>query len=294
MKIYFLPFLLFSTLVFSQQTSLGLQSIQASNQDDYLEAEMLFQKLKEITVGTNRFVVLDRETLGIALSEQEIQKQITSINAQIIAAQGKIEGAGDIMGGKLIKVQYKDGGLLNKVGGLGGKKKNTVNDVASKLYFRAIFSFSLYVISTETSETLHSKTFNVGILDKNPGGASKQEAFQAALKTLESKIKKEFINEYFPEEIAILRVEKEVKGEAETILINTGKSSGTKKNDRFEIFQISVENLGGEELRREKKIAEVKVTAVEGKALSLAKVSSGGGELLKSINDGEKLICKLK
>ena len=170
MKMYLLPIFLISFMAFGQQPSIALQSIEAVNKEkDYVEAEMIFQKVKDLFVNTNRFRILDRESLGVVLDEQEIQKQITSLNADVVR-QGQIAGAENIIGGKLISLEYKKvGGVAKKVNKLlFGKDSKQLDE---NLY-RPVFTFSLNVINTETSETMNSHTFRVGTLDTKSLGVS--------------------------------------------------------------------------------------------------------------------------
>ena len=293
MKSYLLPIFLFSIMAFGQQPSIGLQSIEAvDKENDYLEAEIIFQKVKDLFVNTNRFRILDRESLGVVLDEQEIQKQISSINADVVR-QGQIAGAEHIVGGKLISLDYKEvKGASKKIGELiFGKDSKQIDE---NLY-RPIFTFSLDVISTETSETIGSHTFKVGTLDlKSVGALSKQEAFQNALNSLEDEIRTNFIYEFLAEAIAVVNIEKEKNGQATLLLINTGDSSGAAENDQYTVYHISSYNVDGRELKREKEIAQIKIIDVEGDELSIAEVLNGGEKILENFKAGEKLICKSK
>ena len=291
MKMYLLPIFLISFIALGQQPSIALQSIEAVNKEkDYVEAEMIFQKVKDLFVNTNRFRILDRESLGVVLDEQEIQKQITSLNADVVR-QGQIAGAENIIGGKLISLEYKKvGGVAKKVNKLlFGKDSKQLDE---NLY-RPVFTFSLNVINTETSETMNSQTFRVGTLDtKSLGGISKQEAFQNALNSLEDEIRRDFIDEFLAEAIAVVNVEEEKNGEATVLLIHTGNASGAEENDKYRVYQISSYNLDGREIKREKEIAQIKILDVEGDELSTAQVLNGGGDVLENFKAGEKLICK--
>ncbi|MGA9325912.1 MAG: CsgG/HfaB family protein [Salegentibacter sp.] len=291
MKMYLLPIFLISFMAFGQQPSIALQSIEAVNKEkDYVEAEMIFQKVKDLFVNTNRFRILDRESLGVVLDEQEIQKQITSLNADVVR-QGQIAGAENIIGGKLISLEYKKvGGVAKKVNKLlFGKDSKQLDE---NLY-RPVFTFSLNVINTETSETMNSHTFRVGTLDtKSLGGISRQEAFQNALNSLEDEIRRDFIDEFLAEAIAVVNVEEEKNGEATVLLIHTGNASGAEENDKYKVYQISSYNLDGREIKREKEIAQIKILDVEGDELSTAEVLNGGGDVLENFKAGEKLICK--
>lgn len=291
MKTLLLAMLMVSSMGFAQEPNIGLQSFEAVDKaEDYVEAEMLFQKVKELFVKSNRFRILDRESLGIVLDEQEIQKQITSINAEVVN-QGQIAGAENIVGGKLISLDYKEVKGAGKVFTdlVFGKNGNETDEIL----YRPVLTFSLNIISTESSETIHSETFDVGTFNtKSLGGTTKQEAFKNALNSLEDQITRDFINKFLAEKIAVLGIEEEENGEAKMLLINTGNSSGAEKDDKFKVYHISVLSVNDREIKREKEIGEIQIVDVEGEELSTAKVIKGGPELLSNFHAGETLICK--
>ncbi|MDC6366668.1 MULTISPECIES: CsgG/HfaB family protein [Flavobacteriaceae] len=283
MKKYLFVILLASSWIYGQESTIGLQSITSYNPTkDYVEAELIFQKIKEILVNSRNFEVLDRESLGIVLTEQEIQKQITSINAKVVD-QGKIAGAQYIIGGKLIGLEYKKAiNLLQK------------SKVAGQTLQRAVFSFSVDILDTESSKTLETKTFKVGTLNtKSIGGLTKIEAFQAALKALTKDLEK-FLNKFIAKSVAIVSIEEEKGGAAKKILLNTGEANGAKKNDKLGIYELSTVTIGNKQTQREKWVADVKIEAIEGEELSTAMVVKGGKELLDKFNSQKTLICKSK
>lgn len=283
MKKCLIPLLFVSLFAFGQKSTIGLQSIKSSNSSkDHFEAEMVFQKIKEVLVNSRSFNVLDRESLGIVLTEQEIQKQITSINAKVVD-QGRIAGAQNVIGGKLISIEYKKVSLKNPFSKSKASKQTPL---------RAVFSFSVDILDTETSSTLETKTFKVGTLNtKSLGGLTEQEAFQNALNSLTNDLEK-FLNRFVAKSIAILSIEEEKAGAAKKVLINTGQADGAEKNDKISIYELSTVTIGDRQTQREKWIADIKINAVEGNELSIATVVKGGKELLDKFNAQAKLICK--
>ena len=107
MKKYLSILLFASSLVYGQQSTIGLQSTQALSIDEAVEAEQVCQKIKELILSTGTYEVLDREALGYVINEQEVQKQITSINADVVE-QGRVKGAEFIIASKLFNVTYKE------------------------------------------------------------------------------------------------------------------------------------------------------------------------------------------
>jgi len=276
---------------FGQQATIGLKSTQALTIKNAIEAEKVFQKIKEVVLTSGTYEILDREALGIVIGEQEIQKQITSINAKVVN-QGKIKGAEFIIASKLYNVSYKKIAIKEPKplrGLLGGGKGGQSNLV------RAIFSFSVDILDTETGATVNSQKFSVGTYSDNFGGTTEEGAFDKALnsKSLEKKLT-QFLNDSEENAIKLVAIEQENETAAELVLINTGSSSNTKKNSKFKVYEVSVLNIDGEKTMREKWVADLKVSAVEGKKLSVAKVEKGGQKLKELHDSGAQLICKAR
>ncbi|RUA13277.1 MAG: hypothetical protein DSY83_11770 [Flavobacteriia bacterium] len=284
MKKYLSILLFASSLVHGQQSTIGLQSTQALSIDEAVEAEQVCQKIKELILSTGTYEVLDREALGYVINEQEVQKQITSINADVVE-QGRIKGAEFIVASKLFNVTYKTIGF--KIPGLGDSSKKEGMQ-------RAIFSFSVDILDTETGATVNSEKFSIGTISDNVGGITEDEAFSAALnsKSLNNKLS-DFLNKSGGGSIKLVSIEEEKGDEASMVLINSGSATNTKKNDKLKVYEISTLNVDGEDVIREKWIADLKVAAVEGEKLSTAKVDKGGKELKELYESGAKLICKI-
>lgn len=291
MKKYLSILLFASSLVYGQQSTIGLQPTQALNIDEAVEAGQVCQKIKELILSTGTYEVLDREALGYVIDEQEVQKQITSINADVVD-QGRVKGAEFIIASKLFNVSYKEiktSILKNPLGSVLGEKDNNSKNGLQ----RAIFSFSVDILDTETGATVNSEKFSIGTISDNVGGITEEEAFRAALdsKSLNNKLS-DFLNKSGGGSIKLVSIEEEKGDEASMVLINSGSATNTKKNDKLKVYEISTLNIDGEDVIREKWIADLKVAAVEGEKLSTAKVDKGGKELKDLYESGAKLICK--
>lgn len=289
----YLSILLFaSSLVHGQQSTIGLQPTQALSIDEAVEAGQVCQKIKELILSTGTYEVLDREALGYIIDEQDVQKQITSINADVVE-QGRVKGAEFIIASKLFNVTYKEiktSILKNPLGSVLGEKDNSSKNGLQ----RAIFSFSVDILDTETGATVNSEKFSIGTISDNVGGITEEEAFRAALnsKSLNNKLS-DFLNKSGGGSIKLVSIEEEKGDEASMVLINSGSATNTKKNDKLKVYEISTLNIDGEDVIREKWIADLKVAMVEGDKLSTAKVDKGGKELKELYESGAKLICKI-
>ncbi|NAS14324.1 hypothetical protein [Poritiphilus flavus] len=294
MKKYLILLLICTGLSYGQHSTIGIQSTRALNLENAVEAELVCQKIKEVILSTGTYEILDREALGLVMDEQNIQKKITSINADVVA-QGRIKGAEFIIASKLFNVAYKKikPSIFEKpIESVLGSDEDKDSEVGLQ---RAVFSFSVDILDTETGATLNTQKFSIGTVSDNLGGITKPEAFQSALKakSLEGKLS-QFLNESGGGAIKLISIEEEKGGSAAIVLINSGSSTDTKKNKKFKVYEISVLQIDGEDTIREKWVADLKVTAVEGEKLSTAKVDKGGQKLKELFESGAKLICKSK
>jgi 5-carboxymethyl-2-hydroxymuconate isomerase len=266
-----------ANLTLAQKTTIGLQTFQAINIENWKESEAVTEKIKEVFVKSKRFTVLDRSmyTQTNIFLEKEIQKNIDFINGYVVK-QGKSKGAKHIVGGKLLSVTYK-----------------TIKDVLKRCYL----SFSINVSDVETGELIHSEVISLNLpLPPIPKpGLTNDEALNNTLISLEKKIRA-FLEGYVPFYTDIIEIEELEKKKgvelAKTILINAGVDDGINKNDRFGIFEVTYIDTSKGKKKREREIATFKVISVQGE-LSQGKILSGGEELLKKFNSKKTiLVCK--
>lgn len=290
-NLLFLLFLTSFATLSQEKIAVSVQPVEVFNPAQVEEAKYLFDKVQNMFVESNRFSVVNRGSMKAVYTELENQKDITSINADVVD-QGKITGAEFLVVGKLISLEYVDTeSTATKVLNIFTRNKDSKE--SSGLLVKPVFTFSLSLISVETSETPKSKEFSVSATQGLPG-LTQFESFKKALDSQENVIHKDFINEFLPEIISIVNVEKTKGEKAEEVLITTGDANGTKVNDRFVVYRISNLMIGDKETLREEEISQLKVIEVQGADLALAKVTKGEEELLEAITSGENVICKLR
>lgn len=254
----------------AQRTTIGLLTFEANRYQDFQEADLLTERVKEIFFESKRFRPIDRTAYAEAnkYKEEEIQKNIGYING-FVTEQGIKDGAKFIVGGKMIALSYsktKDGS------------------------YKCDMSFSITINDIETNELVATKTFNPGgILDFKLSGGTETQAMVNTLRAAQKDIENYIINNV-PFIAPIQQIEP-VKKSAE-ILIVAGKNEGVDKGDRFGIYEVSeIETVKGTKVRKVL-VAKFPIKVVEGD-FSKAFVGKNSTELLDKYNDENiKLICQ--
>lgn len=273
----FTIFCFFSTLIFAQKTTVGLLTFEAVGEENWKEAEAVTEKMKEIFVKSKRFSVLDRTlyTKTNIFKEKEIQKNIDFINGFVVK-QGKSKGARHIIGGKILTSSYstKNSGLI-----------------------KCDLAFSINVSDVETGELMFSEVISPNIAANALTGPSTTEdaSLLNTLISLEKKIN-DFIEEYvsFYTDIVNLEEIDTKKGVdiVKTILVNAGVDDGMHKNDKFCICEVTYIETSKGKKKREKVIANFKISKVQGE-LSEGRITKGGDLLAEKFNEEEiVLVCK--
>lgn len=233
--------------------------------------------MKEIFVKSKRFSVLDRTlyTKTNIFKEKEIQKNIDFINGFVVK-QGKSKGARHIIGGKILTSSYstKNSGLI-----------------------KCDLAFSINVSDVETGELMFSEVISPNIAANALTGPSTTEdaSLLNTLISLEKKIN-DFIEEYvsFYTDIVNLEEIDTKKGVdiVKTILVNAGVDDGMHKNDKFCICEVTYIETSKGKKKREKVIANFKISKVQGE-LSEGRITKGGDLLAEKFNEEEiVLVCK--
>ena len=256
--------------VLAQRTTIGLLTFEANRYQDFQEADLLTERVKEIFFESKRFRPIDRTAYAEAnkYKEEEIQKNIGYING-FVTEQGIKDGAKFIVGGKMIALSYsktKDGS------------------------FKCDMSFSISINDIETNELIATKTFNPGgVLNFKLSGGTETQAMVNTLRAAQKDIENYIINNV-PFIAPIQQIEP-VKKSAE-ILIVAGKNEGVDKGDRFGIYEVSeIETVKGMKVRKVL-VAKFPIKVVEGD-FSKAFVGKKSQELLDKYNDENiKLICQ--
>ena len=265
--------LTYSTLGQNKKTSVGLLTFQAVNIDNHMATEALTEKVKEVFVRSKRFVPLDRSLYAelAKLSELETQKRIEYVNGEV-ARQGRLKGAKNLVGGKLLSLRYDD------------VKKGTLK--------RCIISFSITIQEVETGQLLEAENFEVKMpMPPIPKPSiTEEEAFTNALIAFENKIKN-FIIGYVPFFAPIQEIKEHKRG-AE-VLIVAGENEGIEKGDQFAIYRVTEITISsGETKTRKEKLATFSIANVEGDFSTGIVGNKEAETLLKVYSTDTKIVCQ--
>lgn len=252
-----------------KKTTLGLLTFEALNKEqNYMEAALLTNTVKELFVESKKYIPLDRSQYSetAKFDELEAQKNIAFING-VVAKQGKQKGAIVLVGGQLTAVEYIQ---LNK--GLQCK-----------------FNFTVNISDVESGELLATKVFKPGIGDKIPTAHGIDELTASTIKmTLLKNEIQNFIIANTPFFAKIIKLEK--IGKNTNILLEVGEDLGIKKGDRFEIYKA--EKIGKKD--RLIPILKFGIAQVQGSDFSIGKIPRNRSEELQGLvnNPEVRLVCK--
>lgn len=253
--------------------------------------------------------LVDRSKDTMVLKELNNQMREVSVSAKVLADQGKLSGAKEIIVGTLTKAGADDINSSNT--GLLGN-----NDAR----YSGIVSYSLQLIDVETGTLKEQGIFNgntnntdatnkaaeglkslfgrsklANATDATSGvvmADTKEKAILNAIRSSEKPLI-EWINGLYPPDIKILAVEKRAKGLPETVLV-AGLGPNLKKGTQITISEIQFIDLGnGKKAKQVKKVGELKVQELQGE-ITLCKVTDGESVLEDKMKGSSKLAFAIK
>jgi TolB-like protein len=275
-----------------EKTTVAVLPFTASSIVKPEDVETIYGQVTEAFVNARRFTVIERKQHEAIFQELEKQKGEIYMSSTNLAKQGMQLGANFL--------------VLGDVGAGGSNSSVTI---------------TLKLVDVETSEIIASKNISsdnsgtkrllgtaltVGVLTS---GASKgyysnadvatNAAGQTVIQNLAvnsldiGKRTKAFINDYFPLNAKILKIEAEKGGEAEKVLIGIGEGMDLRKGQSLYVYEQSVMEAGGKKFRRKTELGQVRIETIEG-AVSLCKVSKGGETILKKFANKEVYVSTNK
>ncbi|MBR3911571.1 MAG: penicillin-binding protein activator LpoB [Alistipes sp.] len=165
-------------------------------------------------------------------------------------------------------------------------------DKDGNVTFYGNVSWTIYIIDASNGVTKYTKTFThqssggLGGLTQNTGiGATSEEAILQTCNEVQKQMEK-VVEEAFPIEGSLIKIETTKKNKAETVYIDLGAAHGIEKGQDFDIF-IEVDIAG--ELSR-KNIGSLVAKEVLSANRTLCNVSKGGDLIVEADANGQKLI----
>jgi hypothetical protein len=243
----------------------GVAKFTSTNVKQERFANMVSERVLDVLNQQNRFQVIDLD--GTARQEA------------ISKSQENYKSKNWIEANKSISAEYTLTGVLTSI------KFIRLN--AGKGY-KATITYITKIINTESGEIIQNGTATF-TSSKSEIKLTPESALQSALQTTVASLSLYFSSS-FPIKLNLVRIEKEKKGKALDVLLDGGSKIGISLNTKYDAYFI--DNSLGKPLP--KFIGELKITRILSEDFSEAKVTDGGKDIFKYLNDGKKIICKSK
>lgn len=279
-KIFLSIIALFTTVIAvnaqSEKISVGIIPTTEASGRVTKETVMVTEELSNAFLKTNRFSIVDRSKMESLKRERELQKTEDFLDGSVIS-QSKSIGA-----------KYLISSVLSDYVNTGDKCQ---------------FLISLKVIDVETGEIIASENMSPksggfgkallsgvvnAALETEGSLTSEEKAFKNTLDKMAPQIEN-FVLKNFPIEFVI--VEEQAKG---SLLISGGSASGVKKGSILKVYEETMINVNGKELKRKKDVAELKVEKVEDENFSTCTIKSGDKLLKEKMSTNANLKVTFK
>lgn len=159
-----------------------------------------------------------------------------------------------------------------------------LKDSDNKRYYKGSIQWTIKVIDAATGTLKTTKTFDHSGFTGSRGD-SRNEAIVKTCDYAQYNMD-DFVNETFPIEGKILKVESVKKDKAQTVYIDLGKTQGVVNGQRFDVFLET--DIAGEVGRTE--IGSLSAKEVVSAQRTLCKVTKGGKEIQSAMQNEQKLI----
>ncbi|WP_234395710.1 penicillin-binding protein activator LpoB [Bacteroides sp. Marseille-P3684] len=157
-------------------------------------------------------------------------------------------------------------------------------DSDNKLYYKGSIHWTIKVIDAATGTLKTTQTFDHSGFTGSRGD-TRNEAIAKTCDYAKNSMDN-FVNETFPIEGLILKVETVKKDKAQTVYIDLGNAQGVTDGQRFNVFLET--DIAGEIGRTE--IGALSAKEVVSAQRTLCKVTKGGKEIQEAFQKGQKLI----
>lgn len=157
-------------------------------------------------------------------------------------------------------------------------------DSDNKLYYKGSIHWTIKVIDAATGTLKTTQTFDHSGFTGSRGD-TRDEAIAKTCDYAKNSMDN-FVNETFPIEGLILKVETVKKDKAQTVYIDLGNAQGVTDGQRFNVFLGT--DIAGEIGRTE--IGALSAKEVVSAQRTLCKVTKGGKEIQEAFQKGQKLI----
>lgn len=232
-------------------------------------AEALRSKVIEGIHTTGRLQVIDIASEEKLNNEEERRKAESAMaDATARISQMNTLGANHIVTGEITSIN------TTKV----------VSEKDGKISYNGNVQWNIKVIDAATGTLQKAANY-----EHKGSGETPQKAIMGACNQSRGRMKS-LTEDVFPLVGRVLRIEtvNKKRDKAETVVINLGTSHGIKKGQRMTVFAEI--NIAGEVGQKE--IGTLNANEVVAPGRTICKVSSGGDQLLKAINNKQKVLIK--
>ena len=267
--------------------------------EDKPRASQIQEMVVEILRNKSGIDIIDRSKDTLLVKELDLQIREQSMDANGLVQQGKISGATQMIVGTVSNVRVEENRKVYR-----DSKNNPVVSIS----YTANVSFSLQLSEVESGKIISQRAFNgkqggggllsgfslSNLIGGNDGTANTREA--AIVEAIRANKKQilAWINETYPPEIKIVKIEdRNKKGFPQTILV-AGIDGTVQKGDQIAINEIEMIDMGdGKKLRRLKKIVDLKIKEIQDE-ITICKVTRGEDVLEDKMKSGAKMELALK
>lgn len=215
-----------------------------------------------------RVIVIDAESQA-ALKQERERRESSSASAE-----------GDM---ERMKVMSQLGANYILVGAINSISTKSETDKDGKTTWKATCNYTIKAIDPTNGTTLASRTSDYSASGKKTEEEAKTDAAYSSGIFID-----ELLETIAPLYGTILEVNKVKKDEAKEVYISLGSDHGVDTDTWFGVYVTRT--IAGRESN--KKIGQLKVSAVEGGDISLCKVRKGGKELKSALDQKQNVILK--
>lgn len=235
------------------------------------EAENVRSNVISSLQATNRLHVVDLHNQRAIDRETNRRRDEAAMNDNRDVAEMTQLNANYILKGALKSIQTTS------------ETSTSIVDGKPYTIWRSVFRYSLMLINPATGAT--DKSYEYESRESSREGASK--ARLGAIDGSRSNMKA-FIEDAFAVKGKILQIESGDEKKAKTVYINLGSIHGISKGQKFIVYAV-IDIAGA---KSEKEIGDLTAQEILGDNRTLCKVSNGGSEILKYMNQNVELTIK--
>lgn len=272
--------------------------LAGSNYNNFDAQTAVTSSLENAFSSRKRFVTVDRAKIEELYKERNLQKTQDFIDGKI-ADQGKSLGADIIVTGSI--------NSLNAVAEQFKSTNYSTNQVTYYTKYNGMINLSISLIDVATGSVKASRQFSFQTKETTILGVTDGTVYNTALEAMTAVVNSlrysfiTWINQVFPEEMKIIKIDKLTKkGLPETVLIKGGEEMNLSHNKTFLtnnstellVYKNEIITVDGKNYPRPVTVGKIRILEVQGE-FSVCEVKSGADVIQKEMNAGNTLFLKI-